>query len=101
MRLEDVRLEDVAREHVETALDEIDRDRVPRHRRSTGYCLQERGQDYPPKYTLALAHKALTGQEPGPDQYSGGRYTNDILENLGYRVVPCKCGNAALVRDSN
>ena len=50
------------------------------------------GKHLPPKYTIALAHQIALGQLLGPDQFSGGRESNEFLRCRGFAVVKCGCG---------
>jgi len=61
------------REHVEAALDEIDRQGVPANRCSKNWCMPARGQHYPPKFVRGLAPKYEPGgHEWRPDEHYGG-----------------------------
>ena len=78
----------VARHDVEKALDEIDRDGVPRKYCSRLYCIVARnGRHYPPKQVLRLAHRYANGSVL--TTLRGGQQTNKPLQLLGYTVERC------------
>ena len=81
-----------SRAHVKAAVKEIDRDSVPKRRKSTKFCLQVGTRHYPPKFVLALAVRNATGKSLLPTDHSGGAETNTRLEALGYTIVECSCG---------
>ena len=71
-------------EHVLRALEEIDRNGIPKRRRATRYYLRYRGKRYPPKYVISLANKYANGLELNPADFSGGTESNDFLKRLGF-----------------
>ena len=50
------------------------------------------GKHFPPKYTIALAHRIATGDYLRSDRFSGGSESNDFLRHRGFEVVTCNCG---------
>lgn len=80
----------ISREHVEWALEKIDRDGIPKRRHSREWNLVAGGKSYPPKYVLALAARRMTGKELSPQDYSGGEETNKILRDLAYEIQPIR-----------
>jgi hypothetical protein len=83
---------DIAVCDVEAAVAEIEKEGVPKTRRSTKFCLTLRGRHYPPKYVVALAVRHATRKTLAPADHSGGVETNSRLATLGLRVVDCSCG---------
>ncbi len=83
--------------HIAEAIQRILRDGIPPQRRSRGYCLVAEGAHLPPKYVIALAHQAATGEFLSSNRFNGGAESNDYLERRGFRVVECGCGGT--VRD--
>jgi hypothetical protein len=78
----------IARHDVEKALDEIDRDGVPRKYCSRLYCVVARhGRHYPPKQVLRLAYRSRDGSIL--TDFRGGKQTNTPLQLLGYTVERC------------
>ena len=73
--------------HIVKAIREIDRNGVPKGRKSRKFQLFHNGKNYPPKYVISLANKYATGVELEPMEFSGGQETNSFLEKLGFRVV--------------
>lgn len=78
--------------HIVQAMRRIDRDGIPPQRRSRDYCLVADGKHFPPKYTIALAHRLATGEYLRSDRFSGGPESNDFLRRRGFDVVACNCG---------
>lgn len=68
------------------ALDYIDKNGVPKHRKSTKYNLVHNEKNYPPKYVISIAHKFLTGEELDTEQFNGGKETNNFLSKRGFII---------------
>ena len=85
----------ISKKNIDTALSHILREGVPSRRRGRDYCLVADGKHFPPKYTIALAHRIATGKFLSSDRFSGGRESNDFLERRGFKVVKCGCGGAS------
>jgi len=77
----------ITREHVLTAIAQIDQEGVPDQRQATGFDLVYNGKAYPPKYVISLAVKAATGEELDSGGFSGGPPTNGLLQDLGFEIV--------------
>ena len=88
----------ISRTHIAQAIRRIHRVGIPSRRRSRGYCLVTDSGHLPPKYTIALAHQAATGEFLSSNRFNGGAETNGFLERLRFHVVECNCGGT--VRDS-
>ena len=82
----------VSRTHIAQAIRRIHRVGIPSRRKSRGYCLVTDTGHLPPKYTIALAHRAATGEFLSSNRFNGGDESNDFLERLGFHVVECSCG---------
>ena len=82
----------ITKKNIDTALRHILREGVPSRRRGRDYCLVEDGKHFPPKYTIALAHRIAAGEFLNSDRFSGGKESNDFLERLDFKVVKCGCG---------
>ena len=78
-----------SKEDIKRALDQTDREGMPRNRRSTKYCLVARKCHYPPKLILG---RAIGSESPIPG-VGGGLPTNRLLKKRGYQIVRCGCGN--------
>ena len=77
----------VIRQHVLSALEEIDKKGVPAKRKSTKYNLYHDNKPYPPKYVLSIATKIAVGKELEPSQFYGGDETNNFLTSLGFTIL--------------
>jgi hypothetical protein len=73
--------------HVRNAIKEIDKHRCPKNRRSRKWCVMVGKLRYPPKYVLAIAARISMGRALLPDEHSGGKQTNKVLEKLGFTVA--------------
>ena len=82
--------------HVLKALDEIDRDGIPKDAESTGYDLIHGRKRYPPKLVLSLAVKYATGEPLDRASFSGGEESSAfrLLRRLGFEITE-KHGGAA------
>ena len=78
--------QNIKREHVLKALEEIDKTRIPKGRSSRKFVLVHRGKRYPPKYVLSLANKYANGKELNSEQFSGGTESNSFLEGIGFKI---------------
>jgi 5-methylcytosine-specific restriction enzyme B len=79
----------ITKQEIEEALNDIDRDGIPKKNRSTGYCLLTRDKHYPPKHVLRLVYrKKGVGFTLG-----GGEPTNSKLRAQGYLIERHKCRN--------
>ncbi|MDQ0201072.1 HNH endonuclease [Neobacillus ginsengisoli] len=76
----------IKREHVLSAISEIDNHGVPEERNSTKFNLLYEGRHYPPKYVLTLANKYANGHELIPSEFSGGKESNSYLSDLGFEI---------------
>jgi hypothetical protein len=80
--------ENISREHILLALEEIDQEGIPERRKATRYHLNHEGKQYPPKYVISLANKYANGSELNPDEFSGGKQSNGFLKKRGFST--CK-----------
>jgi hypothetical protein len=77
----------IARNHILKAIQEIDRGGIPKGRNSKKFKLVFDEKAYPPKYVISLANKYVNGEELEPLDFGGGRETNDYLRRLGFEIV--------------
>ncbi len=75
-----------SREHVESAMAQIDVDGVPAGRGSVAYDLVHDGKRYPPKYVISLATKIATGTELKPESFEFTPSDRSWFESNGFRV---------------
>lgn len=80
----------IRRNHILSAVQEIDRDGVPDRRQSRKYQLEVAGRFYPPKYVVALANKYANGEYLKSSRFNGGAETNGFLRGLGFTIVDKK-----------
>src|SRR5437763_1252829 len=74
------------RDHVISALKEIDESGVPEMHHAKGFDLVYEGKLYPPKWVFALAFKYARGTPLSTSEFSGGEPTNAVLRSLGFEV---------------
>lgn len=79
--------ENITKKALIKAIKKIDIDGVPKQRESTRYSIKYEGRLYPPKYTISLANTYANGVELDPENFNGGKETNDFLEKLGFEIV--------------
>jgi len=80
--------QEITRDHILKALQEIDNSGVPSERESTVWLLRYRGEDYPPKYVISIASKYALDHEYSHENFSGGPSTNNFLKSRGFEIVP-------------
>lgn len=80
----------IQKEHILSAIREIDNDGVRKGRHSTTYDLIYNNKLYPPKYVLSVAARYATGKELEPDDFVGGANTSafHFLEGLNFQLIP-------------
>ena len=88
----------IQREHVEAAIDEIDRIGIPLGRRSRKFFVLRNDKPYPPKYVISVAFRIATGKELSPEKFSGGAEANNLLRKLGFPITDCGSAVAELPR---
>jgi 5-methylcytosine-specific restriction enzyme B len=81
--------EGLTKEHILTALAQIDSQGVPSDARSMTYDLQHNGKAYPPKYVLSLAVGAATGEPFDRSMFTGGAESTcfKILRDRGFEII--------------
>ena len=62
----------ITKDHILAALEEIDKNGIPKDRISSAYNLVAAGKSYPPKYVISLANKYANGSELNPQDFQGG-----------------------------
>lgn len=77
----------IKREHIIKAIEEIEKNGVPKRRKSRKFFLEFNGRHYPPKYVISLANKYANGKELDPTKFGGGKETNNFLKNLGFNII--------------
>ncbi len=77
--------QEITYHHVLRALADIDRDGVPRNRRSRTWDLVCNGRLYPPKYVVSLANRWANGRELDAGSFITTE-ARQYLEALGFTV---------------
>jgi hypothetical protein len=88
--------ENIKKEHIIKAINEIERVGTPDERCSRKYLLKYNDKYFPPKYTISLANKYVNGKELNSSEFSGGKETNDYLGTLGFKIV----GKKSIIKSS-
>jgi hypothetical protein len=76
----------ISREHVLTALSQIEREGVPPEREKRGVVLQHNGKGYPPKYVISVATEIATGRALPASAFITTDAERHLLR-LGFSVV--------------
>jgi hypothetical protein len=74
--------DNILKEHILSAIEEIERDGVHSGRQSSTYDLKYKGQLYPPKYVISLANKYANGEEHIIGNGDFGTITKTLRETL-------------------
>jgi len=90
--------QNIKKEYILKALEEIDRTGVPEGRSSRKFVLGHEGKRYPPKYVLSLANKYANGKELDSEEFSGGTESNSFLGNLGFDIKDLKHSDRKIVK---
>jgi len=77
----------IRREHILQAIEEIDINGVPDVRKSTNYLLEYEEKQYPPKFVISIANRYANGEELDSNSFSGGSESNKFLYRLGFKIV--------------
>jgi 5-methylcytosine-specific restriction protein A len=80
--------QEIQREHIVQALEEIDNEGFPKSHHSTKWDLVYEGKLYPPKWAIRIAGKYALGEEHSDQLFSGGTEANGFLEKRGFQVFP-------------
>ena len=80
--------DNITKEHLAKAIEEIDRNGVQKGRHSSTYDLIHNGKSYPPKLVISIANKYSNGSELNPNDFSGGKDTKafELLKNEGFII---------------
>jgi 5-methylcytosine-specific restriction protein B len=79
----------ITKEHLEKAIEEINRDGIRKGRHSSTYDLIHNGKTYPPKLVLSIANRYANNSELDSNDFAGGKGTEafQLLENEGFIIV--------------
>lgn len=81
--------QEITRYHILQAIKEVDSKGIPKGRNSKKFKFEFNGHSYPPKYIISLANKYANGKELPPQIYGGGQESNNFLESLQFKIIPC------------
>ena len=81
--------ENILKQHILSAIEEIERDGVRSGRQSSTYDLKYNGKFYPPKLVVSLANKYANGEELDHNSFRGGLGTKafTLLERYNFEIV--------------
>ena len=83
--------QNISREHIIQAIEEIKKVRWPPRNNSTTYDLFYEGERYPPKIVVMYANKYANGELFDVSQFSGGEdTTNKFFRARGFEILPKK-----------
>jgi len=79
----------ITKEHIEKAIEEIDREGVRKGRHSSTYDLIHDGKSYPPKLIISISNRFANGAELDSANFAGGKDTAafQLLEKAGYKII--------------
>jgi 5-methylcytosine-specific restriction protein B len=80
--------ENITKEHLLKAIEEIDKEGIRKGRQSSTYDLIYNGKPYPPKLVLSIANKFPNGEELDHNSFWGGQDTPSFkkLESMGFAI---------------
>lgn len=82
--------DNINRDHILKAIEEIKRNGVPEERQSTRFSLVINKICYPPKYVISIANKFANGTILDSSTFSGGNETNTFLRKLNFEIIEQK-----------
>lgn len=76
----------ITREHLLSAIAEIDQNGFRKEAESTKYDVVFKGKKYPPKLVVSIANRYANGTELPRESFSGGSMSNDFLKQFDFRI---------------
>jgi hypothetical protein len=76
----------ITRQHILSAIAEIDRAGTPDKNASRKFSLPHNGRSYAPKYVVSLANVFANGTRLASSVFNGGAETNDFLRSLSFTI---------------
>ena len=76
----------ISKEHILSAIKDIDRQGIDKQRDSSKYNLIYNGNTYPPKLVVSTANKYANGSELDSTRFSGGYEVNSFLEAFDFKI---------------
>lgn len=80
--------DNITRANVIKALEQIEREGIPKNRQSTKHDLIYQGKRFPPKFVISKANFYANQEELHSNRFSGGDETNSYLLELKFEIVP-------------
>lgn len=82
--------DNITKEHIEKAIQEIENIGIRKGRQSSKYDLVFNGKLYPPKLVLSIANRFANDIELNPNDFEGGEGTPafELLKQEGFTIVP-------------
>lgn len=77
----------ISKQHILKAIEQIDREGIPKRRESTKFNLSYKGKYYPPKLVVSIACGIATGRELPAEMFGGGDETNLLLQRKGFSII--------------
>lgn len=83
-------MDQINKDHILSAIQEINEQGIRSGRHSSTYDLIYEGKLYPPKLVISIANRFATGEELDPNSFAGGIGTDafKILEKEGFQIIP-------------
>jgi 5-methylcytosine-specific restriction endonuclease McrBC GTP-binding regulatory subunit McrB len=80
----------ITKEHILQAIQEIDREGIRNGRHSSTYDVVYNGKKYPPKLIISIANRFATGVELDPKEFHGGKDQPafKLLKSFGFLIEP-------------
>ena len=85
-------MDQITKEHILQAIEEIDTKGARPGRHSSTYDLLYNNKLYPPKLIISIANRFANGTELKPEEFQGGpnKPAFNILEKFGFKIIPKK-----------
>lgn len=79
----------ITKVHLEKAIEEIDKNGIPKGRESSIYNMVYNGKTYPPKLIISIANRFANGNELNAEDFQGGQGTaaHKLLEKEGFDII--------------
>ncbi|WP_282031749.1 AAA family ATPase [Winogradskyella eximia] len=91
----------ITKEHLQKAIEDIDKNGIRQGRHSSTYDLVYRGKHYPPKLVISIANKFVNGSELDSNDFYGGKGTPafELLKKEGFEIIAKHDPIATLIKD--
>lgn len=84
--------DNITKEHLKKAIEEVEENGVRKGRQSSTYNIINNGKQYPPKLIISIANRYANGVELDPNKFEGGKGTPafKLLEACNFELVEKK-----------